>query len=112
MSNVSSGPTTLPESPAQGQGHNLALYEAAADQVGNDTAGSAIIQQIVAISSATAARGTTEAGLGEEDDTSGDEGVYADADSGPDKDGMVLAGANMQAGVDHAEAVAGRGNTV
>ena len=79
------------------------LYEAVAVEVGNDTASSAIIHQIVAISLATAACGTSEAGSGEEDDDAGDEGIYADADSGPDEDGKVLAGTNAQAGVSNAE---------
>ncbi len=67
----------------------------------------------MAISSATAASGTSEAGSDAEEDDGGDEGVFADAHSGPDDDGTVLAGANMQpTSCDAVDTTMGRGGTV
>jgi len=109
---MSDGSTTLPTSPVQTQGRHLALYEAAAAEVGDDTASSAIIRRIVAISSAAAASGASEASSGAEEDDDRDEGVFADAHSGPDDDGMVLAGANAQPTGSNAESTVGRGGTV
>ncbi len=83
------------------------LYEVAAAEVSDDTASSAIIQRIMAISAATAACGALEAGLGAEEDNDKDEGVFTDANSGPDEDGTVLAGANLQSSVDNAPSTEG-----
>jgi len=109
---MSDASTTLLMSPAQTRGHHFALYEAAAAEVGDDTAGSAIIRRIMAISMAIVASGTSEAGLDVEEDDDRDEGVFADAHSGPDDDGMVLAGTNAQPTSSDAEDATGQGDTV
>src|SRR6266404_4172970 len=72
---MSDGPTTLLTSPAPAQGQYLALYEAAAAEVGDDTTGSALLQRIVAISMAAAASGASEVGSDTEEDDNQDEGV-------------------------------------
>ena len=61
----------------------------------------------MAVSSATAASGASEVGSGAEEDNDRDEGVFADAHSGPDDDGMVLAGANPQPTSDNAKGTTG-----
>jgi len=104
---MSDGSATLLTSTTQGRGSSLALYEAAAAEVGNDNAGSAIICHIMAIAAATAAGGTPEASSGVEEDDGGDEGVFADAHSEPDGDGMVLAGSNAHATINHAPSATG-----
>ncbi len=66
----------------------------------------------MAISSAAAASGASEAGSGAEEDDARDEGVFTDANSGPDDDGTVLAETNPQPASDNAESAVGRGDTV
>ena len=66
----------------------------------------------MAISSATAASGASEAGSGAEEDNARDEGIFTDAHSGPDNDGTVLAGANPQLASSDAESTMGQGNIV
>ncbi len=101
---MSHGSSTLPTSAAQGQGSNLALYEVAASDVSDDTAGSAIIRRIMVLTQAAADGGASETGLGVEDDPAGGTGICANTDDGTDNAGTVLARANMEASIDHAAA--------
>ncbi len=71
---MSNGSTTLLQGPAQGRGSALSLYEAAAAEVGDDTAGSAIIHCIVAITQAAADGDAAEAGEREEADVDRSQG--------------------------------------
>ncbi len=66
----------------------------------------------MAISSAAAASGAPEAGLDVEEDDDRDEGIFADAHSGPDDDGMALAGADTQSTCHDAKGATGQGNMV
>jgi len=93
---MSNGSAPLPTSSALTQGRYLDLYDMVAAEVSNNTASSAIIQRIMAITVAAATSGTPAASSGEEDDDNRDEGVFADTHSGPDNDGMVLAGTSAQ----------------
>ncbi len=104
---MSDGSVTLPMSTMQSRGSSLALYEAAAAEVSNDTDGSAIICCIMAIAVATATSGASEAGSGAEEGHGGDEGVFVDAHSGLDDDGTVLAGPNPHISIHHASSTAG-----
>ena len=58
---MSHGSAPLPQGSVQGQGSVLSLYEAAAVEVGDDTAGSAIIRHIVVITQAAADGDAAEA---------------------------------------------------
>src|SRR6266404_2760981 len=51
---MSDASTPCPQSPVQGRGGSLRLYEAAAAQVGDDTDGSALIRRVMALSQAAA----------------------------------------------------------
>jgi len=58
---MSNGSASFPQGSVQGQGSVLSLYEAAAVEVGDDTAGSAIIRHIVVITQAAADGDAAEA---------------------------------------------------
>ncbi len=59
---MSHGSAALPQGSVQGRGSALSLYEAVAAEVGDDTAGSAIIHHIMAITQATADGDAAEVG--------------------------------------------------
>ncbi|SRR6266404_147451 len=94
MSHVSATPSTVSKGAMQSQGSGLALYEAAASDVSDDTTGSAIIRRIMVITQAATDGGASEAGMGEEDDVTRSQGVPTDAEGGTDEARTVLAGAN------------------
>jgi len=92
---MSDGPAPFSQSTTQGQGHALAIYEAAAAEVGDDTTGSAIIQQIMVLTQAAADGGATEVGTGEETDIGRSEGGHTDREGSVDAR-TVLARAGTQ----------------
>src|SRR5882762_2369762 len=104
---MSDGLASLSQSTMQGQGRTLAIYEVVAAEVGNDTASSAIIRRIVAITQAAADGGTTEVGMREEADIARSEGSHSDTERSVDAR-TVLAGASTQSHGDNAPTNTGR----
>jgi len=110
---MSDAPTTPSRSTVQGRGASLRLYEAAAAQVGDDTNGSAIIRRIMALSQAAADGHAAEVREREEADRNRSQGdVVADASTGADDGGTVLAGVSAQPSVDHAPTDTQRGQAL
>ena len=100
---MSHGSAPFPQSPAQGQGCALSLYESAAVEVGDNTDGSAIIRCIVAITQAAADGDAAEASKREEANVvRSQRNDLADEAAGSDNGGTVLAGVCAQPSVDHA----------
>jgi len=105
---MSHGSAPLLQSPAQGQGSTLSLYETAAAEVGDDTARSAIIRRIMAISQAAADGHAAEVSEREEADINRSQGDdLEDEASASDDGGTVLARGDLQPGVDHAPTATG-----
>jgi len=97
------GSSPLPQSPVQGQGSSLRLYEEAAAQVGDDTDGSAIIRRIVAITQAAADGHAAETSQQEEaNHNRSQRNVATDVAAGSDDGRTVLARVCEESGVDHA----------
>jgi len=110
---MSDASTPRMQGSVQGRGGSLRLYEAAAAQVGDDTNGSAIIRRIMALSQAAADGHAAEVREREEADRDRSQGdVVADASTGSDDGGTVLAGVGAQSGVDNAPTDGQRGQAV
>ncbi len=100
---MSNGSAPLLQSPVQSRGSALSLYEAAAAEVGDDTAGSAIIRHIMAISQATADVHTAEVSKQKEADIGRSEQDAPEDEASGSVDGRtVLARSSTQPCADHA----------
>src|SRR6266404_1643025 len=107
------GSAPLLQGSAQAQDSALSLYKAAAAEVGDDTAGSAIIRHIMAITQAAADGDAAEASEREEANTIRSQGDdLEDTATGSVDRRMVLARVSAQPGVDHAAPNSERGQAL